>query len=242
MCILCLPARPVDHLSKYWLSLPSCSAMMKRKRCVRASFDRRSLVRMSIAANRLIEERLGREFHSAPAWDMMLDLYSRENDEPISITSLCIAANVPMRTAHHVLERMVDQGWMLRTPHSTDRRLIIVSLSKGAIEMLDRCFDDIMELSLINGAEAEICEQREMDHRNKVIETAAGLGHVLSWGSQMPARAPGMSLPGINRARPFSAGRPHRGCPEPARLGGISVRAEHRLVLIGFAAALAWLG
>ncbi|MBO9579544.1 MAG: MarR family transcriptional regulator [Sphingobium sp.] len=122
---------------------------------VRAWFNRRAVVQMTMAANRAVNEAFGREVFSAPAWEMLLDLYSRNPNEVISVTSLCIAANVPTRTAQHVIERLVELGLLVRSSHPSDKRLALISLSALSITLLDKVFDHLMDLTLINGIAPE---------------------------------------------------------------------------------------
>lgn len=76
-----------------------------------------------------------------PAWDMLLDLAAanRENIK-VSITSLCIAANVPATTALRWISVMSDAGLLEKVEDTTDRRRIFVILSKKAIDALDCYF------------------------------------------------------------------------------------------------------
>lgn len=130
-------------------------SMEKSPQCVRAWFNRRAIVQMTVAANKVVGEAFGREVFSAPAWEMLLDLYGRDPNEVISVTSLCIAARVPTRTAQHVIERLVEQGLLVRSSHPSDKRLTLVSLSPLSIELLDNIFDHLIQLTLINGVAPE---------------------------------------------------------------------------------------
>jgi hypothetical protein len=54
----------------------------------------------NICARRLRERLLPAGLFADPAWDMLLDLYAAEIEEqPVSVTSACIAAAAPATTA-----------------------------------------------------------------------------------------------------------------------------------------------
>lgn len=133
------------------------SIMCRNGPCVRAWFDRRSMVRMSMEVNRLIGSQLGREFFSLPAWEILLELYSRDDERPVPVKSLCLATNAPDRTAQHAIERLVEQRLLIRSTHPTDRRFKLVSLSVDGRRQLDACFDGIFDLTMANGASPECC-------------------------------------------------------------------------------------
>ncbi len=146
----------------------SCEARVRTIMChsgprVRAWFDRRAMVRMSMEVNRLIGSQLGREFFSLPAWEMLLELYAREDDSPVPVKSLCLATKAPDRTAQHAIERLVEQRLLIRSVHPTDRRFKLVSLSADGRRQLDACFDGIFELTMTNGAAPERCAPARED-------------------------------------------------------------------------------
>jgi DNA-binding MarR family transcriptional regulator len=65
-----------------------------------------------------------------PAWDILLDLYvCKETGRQVSVSSACIASNVPPTTALRYLSSMTDQGILIRVLDETDGRRIFVALS-----------------------------------------------------------------------------------------------------------------
>lgn len=92
------------------------------------------LVRQILRQRRLRVEFFGSSLFADPAWDILLDLTAaRTEGIRVSITSLCIAANVPATTALRWIQQMTQSGLLERTNDSEDRRRAFVSLSdKGA--------------------------------------------------------------------------------------------------------------
>jgi len=84
------------------------------------------------------------DFFSDPVWDMMLDLYAAHHEgQPVSVSSLCIAAAVPATTALRWIKTLTARGWFKRTRDDRDGRRVYVSLSDDALARLDRFFDSI---------------------------------------------------------------------------------------------------
>ena len=66
-----------------------------------------------------------------PAWDMILDLYVSEIIRiRVSVSSLCIASNVPASTALRWMNVLESEGLVSRSPDAHDRRRYFVSLTK----------------------------------------------------------------------------------------------------------------
>ncbi len=67
------------------------------------------------------------------AWDILLDLTSSmAADRRISVSSLCIAANVPMTTALRKIKAMIDDGLLIMITDVRDGRRKYVRLSESA--------------------------------------------------------------------------------------------------------------
>src|SRR3546814_15436252 len=77
-----------------------------------------------------------------PAWDMLLDLYAaRLERQPVSVSSLCIAAAVPATTALRWIKTMTDAGLFLREADPDDGRRIFIALAGGAFAAMARNFE-----------------------------------------------------------------------------------------------------
>ena len=68
-----------------------------------------------------------------PVWDILLDLFAaQEAGQRVSISSACIAANVPPTTALRWLAILESRGLIVRISDETDRRRAFVRLSELA--------------------------------------------------------------------------------------------------------------
>ncbi len=91
---------------------------------------------------RMREQYFAADLFADPAWDMLLDLYAaRLERQPVSVSSLCIAAAVPATTALRWIKTMTDAGIFLREADPQDGRRIFIALSDGANEAMARYFE-----------------------------------------------------------------------------------------------------
>lgn len=110
------------------------------------NIDRKAAARLALRMYRLFGDRLGRDLFSTPAFDMLVDLYIREDHRPMSLTSLCGAAPVPERTALFTINKLVERSLLTRHPDPRDGRRVNVELSAGAVRLLDTCFDELITI------------------------------------------------------------------------------------------------
>ena len=103
--------------------------------------DRLTVARLALRTQRLLSASLGHDLYSTPAWDMLLDLYIREDLGPMSLTSLSGASPAPSRTSLRMIDRLVRRGLLVRTHDLDDGRRINVALSRATIGLLDQLFD-----------------------------------------------------------------------------------------------------
>jgi DNA-binding MarR family transcriptional regulator len=111
-----------------------------------SALDRRAVICLTYRAQRVIGRNLGRDLYSTPAWDMLLDLYIREERRPMSLTSLSGASPAPSRTSLREIDRLVDRGLLIRSRDEDDGRRINAELAPAAIALLDALFDELVEL------------------------------------------------------------------------------------------------
>ena len=79
-----------------------------------------------------------------PAWDMLLDLTAaRAEHIRVSVTSLCIASEVPPTTALRWIAQMTEAGLFDRVEDDTDRRRAFIALSDKAADAMARYFADL---------------------------------------------------------------------------------------------------
>ncbi len=68
-----------------------------------------------------------------PAWDMLLDLYrARLANQPVSVTSVCLASGVAMTTALRWLKTLEGEGLVVRSQDPGDCRRVFVELTDKA--------------------------------------------------------------------------------------------------------------
>jgi hypothetical protein len=90
----------------------------------------------------LNERRLRTKFISGlflgePVWDVVLDLFKAElQRKPISISSACLAANVPQTTALRYITSMTDCGMLIRRKCPHDARVVYIELSRKLYQSL----------------------------------------------------------------------------------------------------------
>lgn len=73
---------------------------------------------------------------------MLLDLYAAQYEtQPVSVSSLCIAAGVPATTALRWIKTMTGYGWLVRTRDDNDGRRVYVHLAEDTRLKLDIYFD-----------------------------------------------------------------------------------------------------
>jgi CheY-like chemotaxis protein len=85
----------------------------------------------TIIASRAMRNRyFPSELFADPAWDILLDLErARLEGQQVSVSSVCIAASVPMSTALRWVRQMTDAGLLRRWTDPKDRRRDLIALT-----------------------------------------------------------------------------------------------------------------
>lgn len=105
---------------------------------------RARLARSKIRERRLREQLFAPGVFAEPAWDMLLDLYAAHYEaRSVSVSSLCIAANVPATTALRWIRTMTDLGLFDRISDSEDGRRIFITISEKGRLAMDIYFDKL---------------------------------------------------------------------------------------------------
>ena len=108
--------------------------------------QRAKAVRRMLRQRRMREQYFPADLFADPAWDMLLDLYAaRLERQPVSVSSLCIAAAVPATTALRWIKTMTDAGLFVREADPHDGRRIFIALAEGAHDALARYFEALDE-------------------------------------------------------------------------------------------------
>lgn len=72
------------------------------------------------------------EMFADPAWDILLDLTrAKLEGQQVSVSSVCIAASVPMSTALRWVRQMTDAGLLRRWTDPKDRRRDLIALTEA---------------------------------------------------------------------------------------------------------------
>lgn len=108
--------------------------------------QRAKAVRRMLRQRRMREQYFPADLFADPAWDMLLDLYAaRLERQPVSVSSLCIAAAVPATTALRWIKTMTEAGLFLREADPLDGRRIFIALSDATFASMARYFEGLEE-------------------------------------------------------------------------------------------------
>ncbi|HEY0414118.1 MAG TPA: MarR family transcriptional regulator [Allosphingosinicella sp.] len=73
-----------------------------------------------------------------PAWDMLLDLMAaRQAGQKISVSALCMSAELPPTTALRWVNALVSAGLIHRVADQVDRRRVLVELTREGEERME---------------------------------------------------------------------------------------------------------
>jgi CheY-like chemotaxis protein/DNA-binding MarR family transcriptional regulator len=101
-------------------------------------------VRRVIKARALRSRMFDASLFSDPAWDMLLDLMlAHLSGKQVYVTSLCIAAGVPIATAFRRIEDLAAKGLVTKTRDSKDTRRVFVELTEAGMQKMANYFDAV---------------------------------------------------------------------------------------------------
>lgn len=91
------------------------------------------------------------QFFADPAWDILLDLTrAKLESQQVSVSSVCIAASVPMSTALRWVKQMTEAGLLRRWTDPKDRRRDLIALTEPTsdrmreyLEMVHKSFSSL---------------------------------------------------------------------------------------------------
>lgn len=103
-------------------------------------------IRELIKLRRMRDRMLGENLFADPGWDILLDLFAaREEGQPVSVSSLCIAAAVPPTTALRWITNMTEAGYLVRRQDPHDARRVYIELSDAMAGKLKDYFETIAD-------------------------------------------------------------------------------------------------
>jgi DNA-binding MarR family transcriptional regulator len=118
------------------------------------SDSRTYAARAWIRMRRTREKVLGADLFADPAWDMLLDLYvEHKAGRSPSVSSLCIASQVPVTTALRWITKLEQDGLVTRTHDPKDGRRIYVHLVASTIDAIEQVIDGFI------GSQGPSCPQ-----------------------------------------------------------------------------------
>lgn len=104
--------------------------------------QRAKVIRRLLRQRRMREQYFSADLFADPAWDMLIDVYAaRLERQPVSVSSLCIAAAVPATTALRWIRTMTDTRLFVRDADPHDGRRIFIALAEGTCDALARYFE-----------------------------------------------------------------------------------------------------
>lgn len=96
-----------------------------------------------LAARRARSSVLDGDWFADPVWDVLLDLFAAQCvGRRVSISSACIAANVPVSTALRWIDKLVHEEALVREGDPEDRRRSYLALAPEVAERLGRWVED----------------------------------------------------------------------------------------------------
>ena len=97
----------------------------------------RNIIRTRAERRRFLPDHL----FADPAWDMLLDLYLADIlAKRVTVSSLCIASNVPSTTALRWIKTLEKEGLAERGHDPRDQRRRFISLSGNGLASMDGFF------------------------------------------------------------------------------------------------------
>lgn len=97
------------------------------------------VIRGLVRARRARERYFPADIFADPAWDMLLDLTAaRAEGQPVSVSSLCVAACVPPTTALRWIRTLCDSGLFDRASDPHDARRAFIALAEPTARAMAR--------------------------------------------------------------------------------------------------------
>ena len=95
----------------------------------------RAMMKARVMRGQVFDTELFRD----PAWDMLLDLFEAHlHGRVTSVSSLCIAAQVPATTGLRYIAAMEKEGLVTRRRDATDQRRVLIEATPIAIEGVEK--------------------------------------------------------------------------------------------------------
>jgi hypothetical protein len=124
------PLKPISCNPKARIAEPeSADEMLERARQIVALYRKRDRLFQGCGVTSLFAD---------ACWYMLIDLFiAGRTGRQISVSSLCIASQVPQTTALRYIAIMVEKGLIVREPDPADSRRVLLSLSSSTQETME---------------------------------------------------------------------------------------------------------
>jgi len=114
---------------------------------ITTTVNRCRMIGLAAQVQRIRADEFGRDLFTIPAFEMLLDLYTRPGRQPRSLTSLTAVSSASERNSQRIVHRLADRGMVELRRDPEDGRRILVDLSVEAAQLLDCFFDRIVLLA-----------------------------------------------------------------------------------------------
>ncbi len=102
--------------------------------------------RSLVQQRKIVGDSLGFHLCPAPTFDILLDLYLAALERrPTYVWQSCVAANIPVSSAHRKISVLIAKGLVERAGTMPDKRLVSIQLSAHGIAMLDKLMDRLVQ-------------------------------------------------------------------------------------------------
>lgn len=137
--------RLADSLDQNWSDASNRSIFRwpnALTRVERNAFNLAVKARAVYQRRRLRREFIPPQFLAEPAWDMLLELFMQfAGGAKVSVSSLCIASDVPASTALRYLTQMEEAGLIKRIASQYDKRVTFVELTDQGVVAMGCCLE-----------------------------------------------------------------------------------------------------
>src|SRR3546814_11519528 len=114
------------------MPLATGARAMIEGRLITTTVSRCSMIGLTEQVQRLRADEFGKELFTIPAFEMLLDLYTRRSVQPRSLTSLTGASSASERNSQRIVHRLAERGFVDLHRDPSDGRRIIVEIGRAS--------------------------------------------------------------------------------------------------------------
>src|SRR3546814_1690765 len=94
------------------MPLATGARAMIEGRLITTAVSRCSMIGLTEQVQRMRADEFGKELFTIPAFEMLLDLYTRRSVQPRSLTSLTGASSASERNSQRIVHRLAERGFV----------------------------------------------------------------------------------------------------------------------------------